>query len=130
VVGSSLTNFATSTSTCSISLAKVVRRCTIANDNVPNVLAILLTTTVNAFPLAILRGGSGQTPVRRPAHRPVTVAMARNARRWVPSRLADQPCRPNRHPPSYSLHSGASQRDFSHRVLLCDCHIQLADCGS
>jgi hypothetical protein len=41
----------------------VVRRCTIGNDNVPNVLAILSTTTVNAFPLAILRGGSGQSPV-------------------------------------------------------------------
>ena len=61
--GSSPTNFATSMSTCSISLAKVVRRCTIGNDKVPNVPAILSTTTVNAFPLAILRGGSGQTPV-------------------------------------------------------------------
>ena len=80
--GSSPTNFATSTSTCSISLAKVVRRCTIGNDNVPNVLTILSTTTVNAFPLAILRGGSGQTPVRRPAHRPVTVPVARKARLW------------------------------------------------
>ena len=61
--GSSPTNFATSTSPCSISLAKVVRRCTIGNDNGPNVLAILSTTTVNAFPLAILPGGSRQSPV-------------------------------------------------------------------
>jgi len=100
VVGSSLTNFATSTSTCSISLAKVVRRCTIGSDNGPNVLAIVSTTTVNAF--------SARDPARRmPVKRrcvgrrtgPVTVPMARKARRWVPSRLADQPCRPNRHPP-------------------------------
>ena len=77
----------------------VVRRRAIGNDNVPNVLAILSTTTVNDFPLAILRGGSGQTPLRRPAHRPVTVPVARKAPGGVSSRLADQPCRPDRHLP-------------------------------
>ncbi len=81
--GSSPTSFATSTSTCSISLARVVRRCAIGNDNVPNVLVILSTTTVNALSLAILRGGSGQTPLHRPAHRPVPGPMARKARRWA-----------------------------------------------
>src|SRR3954454_22051357 len=85
-------------STCFISLAKVVRRCTIGNDNVPNVLAILSTTTINAFPLSDQhsRGDGAQSATEQnfrhgvatdggfPAHH---VHGCRSAGGWLPARV-------------------------------------------